>query len=120
MSHSEENKTRKRVRFNNQTTAHSPRSPAYYRASKEQQQYFREQANASRNVEEGKNSNNIRRITRKRREAWSPVKSKKRANRLAFSLYGNRANSKKKMKELMKYHTTKRLYSRKRRHTMQK
>ena len=61
-----------------------------------------EMANANRAVERNMNSNNVRRITRKRANKWSPITAKRKAFKLARNLHGKKRSAKKvkKVKKL--------------------
>lgn len=77
------------VRFANQSHFISPRSPAFANARRKNQQMLQELAMYGREVETGKNTNNVKRITRKRGNRWSPRTAKQRANELAHKLQLN-------------------------------
>jgi len=77
------------VHFRNDFNYMSPRSPAFNKARRENQQMLQELATYRREVEASTNSNNVKRITRKRNETWSPTVAKQKANDLALEMgYG--------------------------------
>lgn len=77
------------VRFANHHRSIAPRSPAFAEARRKNQQMLQELAIYGREVEAGKNTNNVKRITRKRANRWSPRTAKQRANELAHKLQVN-------------------------------
>lgn len=77
------------VRFANHHRSIPPRSPSFANARRKNQQMLQELAIYGREVETGKNTNNVKRITRKRANRWSPRTAKQRANELAHKLQLN-------------------------------
>ena len=74
----------------------------YHNAVKNNQQMLQERAKAAEEVEEGKNNESVREITRKKNNDWTPEEAKKRANALAKELHGSSRRTKRKQRRSKK------------------
>lgn len=97
-----------KVTFRNQVNEMPPTNAAFNNARRKNQQMLQELAAYRREVEAGTNSNNVKRITRKRNNQWNAATAKNRANELARNLNktngGKRSTKRSTKKRSIKRH----------------